>query len=61
MPDADSYQLVSHPRHTVDVADALVAGMEGSGTGAGIDVPDVQEAVVGRAQAGQVARIGAEG
>jgi hypothetical protein len=58
---ADSDQLVSHPRHAVDVTDALVACMERSGTSAGVDVPDVQEAIVCCAQAGQEARIGAEG
>jgi hypothetical protein len=57
----DSDQLVAHPCHSVNLADALVAGMECSCTCAGVYVPDVQEAVVGRTQACEEAGVRTEG
>ena len=47
MSDANGNQLVSHPSHPVDATDAFVASMKRGSAGTGVDVPDVEEAIVG--------------
>lgn len=48
----------THPGHPVYAARALVAGMQVRGPCTRIDAPDVQEAVIRRAEASQVLRVG---
>lgn len=61
MARAHGDELVSHPGHPVDVADALVAGMQGGGSRSRVDTPYVKEAILRGPYAGQIARVWTEG
>lgn len=49
MSGADRNKSIAHPSDSIDVADALVTGVECCGACARVDAPDIQEAIVGRA------------
>lgn len=61
MSCAESNQIHAHPADAIDIARALVAREQCRRAIAIVDVPYIQESVVGIAQASQVLRIGAEG
>lgn len=61
MPRAHCDEPVAHPGHAIDVADALVAGVQRRSSGAGMDAPNVQEAILRRSNACEVSRVGTEG